>query len=157
MWQLGILPTAACDCLEIDYPQVINGGVHLDYGGAAVVETGRNSEGMRQKTTPNWKHSTCRQLELSASKHSPRSRGTLLMECVRAPGVPDSSRRLPETTHEVFSWTRSFVSAAQKKSQKSLTWYYFNYRRQLVLWLHHWWTDGFHQEFAVFLADRLNY
>ena len=35
------------------------------------------------------------------------------MDCVTASGTPDSSRRHPEATHKVFSWTRSCEPAAQ--------------------------------------------
>ena len=36
------------------------------------------------------------------------------MGCLTASGAPDSSRRHPEATHEVFSWTRSCEPAAYK-------------------------------------------
>ena len=48
------------------------------------------------------------------SSYSPRYWGALLMGCVKASGTPGSSRRQPETTHEVFPWTRSSQPAAQR-------------------------------------------
>ena len=65
-------------------------------------------------------HFTRRQLQLLTSKNSPRNSGTLLMGCVNASGAPDSSRRHPGATHEVFSWTRSCEPVAHK-SLKSRT------------------------------------
>ena len=46
--------------------------------------------------------------------------GTLLTRCMRASGAPDDIPRQPETTHEVFSWTRSCEPAPQKLA-KSLS------------------------------------
>ena len=40
--------------------------------------------------------------------------GRSLMECETVSGARDSSRRHPEATHEVLSWTRSCEPAAQK-------------------------------------------
>ena len=40
--------------------------------------------------------------------------GKFLMGGVRASGAPDSRRKRPETTHEVFSWTQRCERAAPK-------------------------------------------
>ena len=73
---------------------------------------------MRQKSTPNWTFAlhlrTLTAMELLTSNNSPRNSGTLLMGCVTASGAPRSSRRHPEATHEVFSWTRTCEPAARK-------------------------------------------
>ena len=53
-------------------------------------------------------HFSYGQLELpTLCNHGPRNRATLCMGCVRASGAQGSNRRQPETTHEVFTWTRS--------------------------------------------------
>ena len=69
------------------------------------------------KPPPERLYLTCGQLQLLTDDHSPRNWDTLPMGCVRASGVPDSSRRHPEIAHEVFSWIRSCEPAAQKNSQ----------------------------------------
>ena len=109
---------------------------------------------MRQKQPPTERlHFTCEQLQLFTSNISPRNSGTLLMRCVTASGVPDSSRRHPEATHEVFSWTRSCEPATQK-SPKIANAFQFT-RGSLVRWLHHWWKNGFYHEFTVNQADDI--
>ena len=75
-------------------------------------------------------HFTCGQL--ARNQRSPNS-GMLLMGCVRVLGAPDSGRRLPETTHEVFSWTRSCEPAFFFEIAK----HFISRAGALVLWLRH--------------------
>ena len=74
---------------------------------------------------------------------------TLLMGCVRVSGAPDGTRWLPETTLEVFSWTRSCEPAAQYLA-KSLI---FSIQGALVLWLRRRWKHGFRQKFSSLQMD----
>ena len=75
---------------------------------------------MRQKQPPTERlHLTYGQLQLLTSNNSPRNSGTVLMGYVTASGAPDSSRRHPQATHEVFSWTRSSASQQHKNLPKS--------------------------------------
>ena len=48
-------------------------------------------------------HFTCRHLQPLTSNNIPQNLGTLLMVCMSKSGAPDIGRRVPETTHEVFS------------------------------------------------------
>ena len=69
-----------------------------------------------KKTTPNWTFAI--HLQTATAPHQPPHLAKSRYVTVKVLGAPGSSRRLPEMTHEVFSWTRSCVSAAeQKKSQ----------------------------------------
>ena len=115
----------ACHYLQIGRLQVLNGGLHLDFEvlqRSRLVENWGMIHKMRQKTTPTERlHFTCGQLQLLTSNDSPGNPGTLLMGCVTASGVPDSSRRHPEATHDVFSCTQSWKPAAQKSPKIAKT------------------------------------
>ena len=68
----------------------------------------------KKRKTIDCLHFTCGKLQLLTSNHSRQKTDALLMGCVRVSGAPDSSRRQPEKTYKVFSWTRSSEPAAQK-------------------------------------------
>ena len=104
----------AYDSLQIGCPQVLNRGLHLDFEvlrRSKLVESwGTQNEKKIGKPPTERLHFTCRLLQLlTSNKYS----GTLMMGCVAASGVPDNSRRQPEATHEVFSWTRSCETVAR--------------------------------------------
>ena len=101
---------------------------------------GTHNETKKQPPTERL-HFTCGQLQLLTNNYRPQNWGTLLMRCMRASGAPDSSRRQPETTQEVFSWTRSCDPAAQK-TPKIAKLFHFT-RGSLVRWLHHIWKTIF--------------
>ena len=82
-----------------------------------MVETWGTQNEAKYNPQLNVFHFTCGQLQLLTSNSSPRNSGTLLMGCVTASGAPDSNRRHPAATHEVFSWTRTCEPAAQKSPQ----------------------------------------
>ena len=72
----------------------------------SVLKIGRNLDTQNEATPPPQLNvcTSVAELQLLTSNHlySPRNRGTLLMVCVRVSVAPDSTRRLPEMTHEVF-------------------------------------------------------
>ena len=74
---------------------------------------------MRQKNNPLTErlHFTCGQPQLFTSNNSPRNSWTLLMGCVTVSGAPDSSRRHPEATHEVFFVDSKLRASSTKISQ----------------------------------------
>ena len=91
-------------------------GLYPGFWGAAVVEVGRNlgyTQGDKKHPPTECLHFTCGQLQRLTGNYSPQNWGKLLMGRVRALRTPDGSRRQPETTHEVFSWSRSWKPAAQ--------------------------------------------
>ena len=145
----------------------VNGGPHVDFWRAAVVQMskwvqiGRNSEGHNMRpTTPDWTLALhCGQLELLTSNDSTRHGGALLKRGLRAVAAPDSSRRQPEATHEVFLWTRK-LRASSTKTRKSSN-ILFHARETLLnssiasspMKI----VYGFHQQLAHLRVGRLNY
>ena len=73
------------------------------------------------------------------------------MGCVTASGAPDSSRRHPEGTHEVFSWTPSCEPAAQKSPK--IAQIFPPTRGSLRRWARH--QNGVYHEFDVHQADDI--
>ena len=101
----SVSSTAACDSVQVGLCQLHNRGLHLDFD---VLRWSKMVEiwGTQNETKNSPQLNVSRHLRTATAPRKqlqPAKSGTLLMGCVRASGAPDSSRRQPETTHEVFS------------------------------------------------------
>lgn len=94
-------------------------------------------------------------IKLSRKQPQPtKSSHVPCMGCVRASDAPNSSRRQPETTDEVF-YKLHVASHRHKKSRKIVS-KINSTRRQLVAWLQRQVKSGFHQKLARFLTGVFN-
>ena len=113
----SITSTSAGESLQIGLRQVINRG--LSYTSTLRCWSGRDWSNLGYTKWDEKQHPTEHldfawwQLKRLTRNYGPRSCETLLMGCVRESRARDSSRRQPETHHEVFWWTRSCESTAQ--------------------------------------------
>ena len=62
MYPLGVLSAEPCDYLHIARPHYLNGGLHLDTCGVAVVEIGRIVRQQNKKTKNNPRLNVCTSL-----------------------------------------------------------------------------------------------
>lgn len=123
VYRLGVSSTAARDSLQIDRPRLLNGGLHLEFGLLQWLKFVENQK-TQNETKNNPQPKVCTSLSDSNFTYNSSPKATTAREIEAGVCAPGSSRRLPETTHEVFSCTRE-VASQQHKNVKNLRMFLF--------------------------------
>lgn len=124
----------------------------------------RNCSKFERHQTNMRKQNSIERLPSLADSYSPLQATTVhkIESRAVASSAPGSTRRQPETTHELFSCTRCCLPAAQESPQITECLQYSIFARMILLtvyggYVQHPWKNGFHQKCVGLFAGILNY